>query len=76
MNATIGQRIREARERAVLEQTELAQLAGIARVTLWEIEHGRRRPRPPTIRKIAAALGVNPSDLLDSPPAASLAPPP
>jgi transcriptional regulator with XRE-family HTH domain len=32
--------------------------------TILDIETGRRRPRPSTLRKIAAALEVEPGDLL------------
>lgn len=63
--ATIGQRIQAARKRAVWGQAELARAAGISVNTLWQIENGRRQPRPATIRKIAAALQIAPSDLLE-----------
>lgn len=61
---TIGERIRQAREKAVFGQAELARAAGISVAGLWQIEHGQREPRPVTIRKIANALGVSPSDLV------------
>jgi transcriptional regulator with XRE-family HTH domain len=55
---SIGQRIREERERAVLTQAELAEAAAINRSSLSMIESGREAPRPSTIRKIAQALGI------------------
>jgi transcriptional regulator with XRE-family HTH domain len=62
--STTGERIRQAREQAVWGQAELARAAGLSPAGLWQIEHGQRQPRPATIRKIAAALGVSPADLL------------
>lgn len=61
---TVGERIRRARERAIWGQAELARAAGISVTGLWQIEHGQRRPRPATIRKIAEALRIPPSDLV------------
>ena len=57
-------RLRAIRERKALIQDELAQLAGISRQTVVKVEGGLE-PRPPTIRKLAASLGVDPSDLMD-----------
>lgn len=39
-------------------QAELARAAGITPNALWQIEKGLRDPRPATIRKIAAVLGI------------------
>ncbi len=64
MDTAIGERIQSARRQAVWGQAELARAAGIAVNTLWQIENGRRQPRPATIRKIAAALDIAPSTLL------------
>jgi transcriptional regulator with XRE-family HTH domain len=63
--STVGERIRQARERAVFGQAELARAAGISVAGLWQIEHGQREPRPATIRKIAQALGIEPGSLLN-----------
>lgn len=64
MDMTVGERILIARRHAVWGQAELARAAGISVNTLWQIENGRRQPRPATIRKIATALGIDPSDLV------------
>jgi transcriptional regulator with XRE-family HTH domain len=56
-------RLRAARERKALTQDELAELAGVSRQTVVKIEGGLE-PRPPTVRKLAAALGVTPADLM------------
>jgi transcriptional regulator with XRE-family HTH domain len=61
----VGARIKAARERAVYGQAELARAAGITPNGLWQIEKGLREPRPATIRKIAQALGIEPSSLVE-----------
>lgn len=61
---TIGHRIQRARERKVLGRSELAEQAGIVYQSLYMIETGKRTPKPATIRKIAAVLGIDPYELL------------
>jgi transcriptional regulator with XRE-family HTH domain len=56
--STVGERIREARERKAYGQAELARAIGVTPTSLWAIESGRHAPRPATLRKIAQALGV------------------
>lgn len=63
-------RLRAIRERRALTQAELAQMAGINRVTLNTIEAGHSEPRAGTVRRLARALGVGPADLM--PPDAAL----
>jgi transcriptional regulator with XRE-family HTH domain len=46
-----------------LTQRQLARKAGISNATLSKIEHGRST-RPPTLKKLADVLGVEPVDLL------------
>ena len=50
--------LRELRLRRLWNQRELAQRAGVAYGTVVSAETGRRQPRLVTMRKIAAALGV------------------
>ena len=59
----IGERIRRARLRRSYGQADLAREAGLAKATLWLIEHGRQQPRPATVRKIAAVLGIDVEEL-------------
>jgi transcriptional regulator with XRE-family HTH domain len=59
-------RLRTVRERVPLTQRELADLADINRVTLVRIETGQEEPFPRTIRKLAKALKVSPTDLMES----------
>jgi transcriptional regulator with XRE-family HTH domain len=60
----IGQRLTEARARRLLTQEELAQKAGISPATVVNIERDHQRPHFRTIRKLAAALDVEPAELL------------
>ena len=47
-----------------LTQADLAEKAGISRTAVYGAMKGRR-PTMPTLGKIARALGVKPSELLD-----------
>ncbi len=43
---------------------ELAERAGVGRNTVWRLEHGVMGAQPRTIRKLAAALEVEPEELV------------
>jgi transcriptional regulator with XRE-family HTH domain len=60
-------RTKEWREARGLSQRELSAEAGVGESTVPRIERGES-VTPPTARKIADALGVSVSDLLESPP--------
>lgn len=57
---TIGARLRNARQRRLLTQEELAKASGIQVVTISRIENDRQesQPRLTTVRKLAKALEV------------------
>ncbi len=58
-------KLRKLREARVLSLRELEELSGVSYNTIWFIEAGRRqRTHPRTIRKLAKALGVEPTELL------------
>ena len=57
------QKLKNLREDRVLSQRELARMANLAYGTIWRIENGYPETRPSTIRKLAAALGVEPREL-------------
>jgi len=44
---------------------ELSRLTGLSPQTITAIEHGRSRGYPATWRKVAAALGVEPEQILE-----------
>ena len=56
-------RLRELRLRAAMTQLELAERAGIARTTIIRLEQGDPNVLPTTLRKLARALRVKPTDL-------------
>ena len=63
---TVGERLRRARLRRVWTQADLARESGIPIVTISRIENGHHGglPRQSTVRKRAAALGVDAAWLL------------
>ena len=58
------QRLRELRRLRVLTLRELEEESGVSYNTIWRLENGYREARPSTIRKLAAALGVDPAELV------------
>ncbi len=60
----IGDRLKDLRVRRALTQEELAAKAGIGKNTVNRIERNRAEPHMSTLRKLAAALGVEPSELV------------
>ncbi len=62
----IGERLLLARRRKAITQSELANLAGVKRLTISRIERGEffEFPRPGTVKGLADALGVEAAWLL------------
>lgn len=60
---TFGGRIAELRAVRSLTQEQLAEKAGMDRMTIAFIEGGRRWPRPATINTLARTLGVRIEEL-------------
>lgn len=60
-----GDRIRELRKSRGLSQEELAELAGLHRNYIGGIERGERNIALLNIVRLAKALGVSPSELLN-----------
>ena len=63
-DAPFGARLRDLRETAGLTQEELAERAGVSPSTVVNIERDNREPHFRTIRKLAKALDVEPTELL------------
>jgi transcriptional regulator with XRE-family HTH domain len=55
----------KTRSRAKLSSRDLQDKAKISDVTLAKIKNGTQRPRPATIGRIAAALGVDPAEIIE-----------
>jgi transcriptional regulator with XRE-family HTH domain len=58
--------LKQHREASYLSTRELASKAGVGADTVWRIEGGDyKKLRPSTMRKIASALGVHPSEIAE-----------
>ena len=66
----IGANIRRARTRRCLTQDDLAQTVHTTRQTISNYETGRSRPDVETLQRLADALGVELTELLDVEPSA------
>lgn len=55
--------LREARQRRHMSQQTLADRAGVARVTVSQIELGKSEPRPHIARRLAQALEMVPGEI-------------
>ena len=60
----IGQQLKNARTRRLLTQEELAEKAGVSAAAVVNIERDNQEPQFRTIRKLAKALDVDPTELL------------
>jgi transcriptional regulator with XRE-family HTH domain len=60
----IGQQLKNARTRRLLTQEELAEKAGVSAATVVNVERDNQEPQFRTIRKLAKALDVDPTELL------------
>ena len=65
---SIGTRIIQLRNQKGLTQQQLSELTGLAASYLSRIENRRLEPRPQTLTKIAAALGVTVSEIFQERP--------
>lgn len=52
----VGRRIRQARDRLALSQTQLGELLGFERRVISRWERGEREPRARNLRRLARAL--------------------
>jgi transcriptional regulator with XRE-family HTH domain len=57
-------RLRAIRDAQFMTQDELAERSGVHQVTISRIEQGDVEPRYKTIKRLAAALGVEPGELV------------
>lgn len=48
-----------------MSQQDLERVSGVAQHTISELESGKRKARPSTVRKLAKALGVEPVEIID-----------
>lgn len=62
----VGENVRRLRKERGLTQEQLAMETGIDLTYLGGIERGRRNPSVSVLGRLAASLGVHPSELLDT----------
>jgi transcriptional regulator with XRE-family HTH domain len=62
---TFGERLRSARSSAQMSQSDLMRLSGIPKTMLSRYENDHILPSITTLRKLAVALGMNESTLID-----------
>ena len=60
----IGDKLKNLRVRRALTQQELADRASVGKNTVNRIERNEGEPHMSTLRKLAKALGVDPSELV------------
>ncbi len=60
----IGEKLKEIRTRRFLTQEELAARAGVSPATIVRVERNQAEPHISTMRKLAEALDVDPTELL------------
>lgn len=66
--ARIGARIKKIRETRKMTRADLGRLVGLDQNRIQQYENGRRKPKIPLLKKIAAALGVETIALMDPVP--------
>lgn len=62
---TTGKQIKALRLAAGLTQKQLAELAGLAEITIRQYESNKREPKLEQLKKIASVLNVSVSELID-----------
>jgi transcriptional regulator with XRE-family HTH domain len=60
----VGEKLKQIRTRRLLTQEELAEKAGISAATVVNVERNNQEPHFRTIRKLAKALEIDPTELL------------
>jgi transcriptional regulator with XRE-family HTH domain len=60
----IGEQLKNVRTRRLLTQEELADKAGVSAATVVNIERNNQEPHFRTIRKLARALNIEPTELI------------
>jgi len=72
---TFGARVKRLRLARGISLIGLARLLGVSKPAVWKWERDEVRPRPETLDRLAATLGVSPSELLFGGEAATSAAP-
>ncbi len=62
----IGTKLHQVRTREALTQRDLSERTGLTIAAISRIEQNQVEPRLSTVRKLANALGVHPSQLMEN----------
>lgn len=62
--AALARKVKDLRRARTMSQAELAEMAGIRRALVSDIERGRANPTLDSLSRIATAFGIEPADLL------------
>lgn len=62
---TVGDKIRQVRKSNKLTQKQLAEISGVAEISIRNYENHKREPKLGQLQKIATALGISLDELLD-----------
>jgi transcriptional regulator with XRE-family HTH domain len=65
ITAAVGERLRRRREQDGLSQERLGEIAGVDRGYVSLVERGKVNPTVTTLVRLAAAMGMNPGELLE-----------
>jgi transcriptional regulator with XRE-family HTH domain len=57
-------RLKELRRQNLMTQQDLEKASGVSRESIWRLEKGLSGARPSTLKKLGAALGIDPRELL------------
>jgi transcriptional regulator with XRE-family HTH domain len=60
----VGEQLKKLRTLRALTQAEVAERAGVTTATVARVERNEIEPRMSTLRKLAAALEVDPAELV------------
>jgi transcriptional regulator with XRE-family HTH domain len=61
----VGERLKALRTKRLLTQEELAEKAGVSAATVVNVERNNQEPHFRTIRKLAKALDIDPTELIE-----------
>lgn len=63
---TIGDKIKDSRKKQKITQKRLAEMTGIAEITIRQYELGKYNPKIDNLKKISSALNINIGEFLDT----------
>lgn len=65
--SVLSEKIRDARERSGMAQSDLATIVGVSRNAVSQWENGANSPSLDKLLKVCGALGISPDSLIDGP---------